>query len=319
MPLDWQALGPPRFSVDDGRACLAEICCHNSAFDQMGLELSILGSGSSGNASVLRSADGAVLIDAGLGPRTVAKRLANSGTLLADISAIVLTHLDSDHFSCNWVRTIVSRQIRVYVHASKEQNLLRITQSCPDAADFASLVVAFASSFEPLAYVSFSAISLAHDRDGSHGFIIEHAESSIGFATDLGRVPPILIERFTGVDILAIESNYDPQMQRTSGRPVYLQNRIMGGSGHLSNDQALSAVRAILDRCETTQRNLPAHVVLLHRSRQCNCPKLLTRLFSSDSRIAPRLTLADPIHPTPWLAPQPRNPVIGEQLRLMWS
>jgi phosphoribosyl 1,2-cyclic phosphodiesterase len=285
----------------------------------MSIELSILGSGSSGNASVLRSAAGAILIDAGLGPRTVAKRLINSGTLLADIRAIVLTHLDRDHFSCNWVRTIVDRQIPVFVHACRRDDLRRITADCPAAADFLTLIVPFNNTFTPLAGLQFDAIPLAHDREGSHGFVITHGDATIGFATDLGRVPPVLIQRFTGVDILAIESNYDLLMQRSSGRPACLQSRIMGGSGHLSNDQALAAVRTILDRCETAQQAFPAHIVLLHRSRQCNCPKLLTRLFSTDARIAPRLTLADPFTPTSWLAPVDREPVLGEQLRLAWS
>ena len=143
----------------------------------------------------------------------------------------------------------------------------------------------------------------------------------VGFATDLGQVPEELIEQFCGVDLLALESNYDPVMEQNSDRPFYLKQRIMGGHGHLSNEQAFAAVRAILDR--TTAKlgadRLPRHIVLLHRSRQCNCPKLVQRLFASDPRIAPVLTLSHQHERTAWLnARRPRAQQV-EQLALAWE
>jgi phosphoribosyl 1,2-cyclic phosphodiesterase len=282
----------------------------------MSIELCILGSGSSGNASVLRTPAGVLMIDAGIGPRAVAKRLQNTGATVAEVRAVLLTHLDSDHFSCNWVNTLAAHGIRVHVHASRADRLRHMARECSGFAAFEPLIVPFDGDFEPLPGVRVSPISLAHDEHGSHGYVVSHGDTRLGFATDLGRVPPHLIERFTGVDILAIESNYDPQMQLTSGRPAFLQHRITGGRGHLSNGQALAAVKAIFTRCDATLRRLPAHVVLLHRSRQCNCPALLRGLFSTDVRIAGRLTLAEPFAPTEWLAPAIRTPVAGEQLRL---
>jgi hypothetical protein len=123
---------------------------------------------------------------------------------------------------------------------------------------------------------------------------------------------------FADLDVLAIESNYDPHLQRTSGRPIFLQQRIMGGKGHLSNQQAFDAVRAVLDRCERSGARLPSHIVLLHRSRDCNCPRLLRQLFVRDARIAPRLTLAEPFEPSGWLKVRERAPLMGEQLALSW-
>ena len=141
----------------------------------------------------------------------------------------------------------------------------------------------------------------------------------VGYATDLGRVTDELVERFDGVGVLAIESNYDRRMQLESPRPAFLKGRIMGGRGHLSNDQALDAVRRVLDRCGATGSRPPQHVVLLHRSRQCNCPELLRRHFSRDARIAPRLVLAEQHTRTPWLAAGPAKPWVGEQLALAFG
>ena len=282
----------------------------------MSLELCILASGSAGNASVLRTPAGVMLIDAGIGPRTTAKRLAGTGVTVADVRAICLTHLDRDHFTPNWIATVVRQEIRLYCHASRVDDVRRC--AAPELAErFEGLICPFdGTAFEPLPGVTFDPIALAHDRAGSHGFVIEAFEQRIAYATDLGHVPGHLLDRLRGLDLLAIESNYDPAMQEGSGRPYFLRRRITGGRGHLSNDQALAAVRLVLDRAQATAERLPDHIVLLHRSRECNCPNLVRRVFSRDRRIAPRLTLAEQYTRSEWLRRKTVAPATGEQLML---
>ena len=287
----------------------------------MAMELCVLASGSAGNCTVVRTPAGVMLVDAGIGPRVAAARLADTGVTVADVSAICLTHLDRDHFSGNWARTIVRRGVRVFCHAPRVNDLLRFTfggdPSSDDARTLARLVTGFDDQpFEPLPGLSLRPVPFAHDRDGSHGFLIDGFGRGVGWATDLGHVPAHLLEMFCGLDVLAIESNYDPQMQQDSPRPWFLKQRITGGRGHLSNQQAFDAVRQVLDRCERRGLPLPEHVVLLHRSRECNCPALLRALFARDARIAPRLTLAEQYARTEWIRPRDANPFAGEQLRL---
>jgi len=300
----------------------------------MSLEFCVLGSGSSGNATVVRAPSGAFLIDAGFGPRTTEKRLHGTGVALKDIAAIVLTHLDSDHFNPYWLRTILKQRIRVHLSARCVKDFLKIPEvrdmeqglfakpiADGSAASIHELLAPFEDSLEPLPRVQMRALPLAHDETGSHGFHITCSDIRAGFATDLGHVPPHLIEAFLGVDFLALESNYDPLMEETSDRPYYLKQRIMGGQGHLSNEQALAAIQQILDRthAEIGPEKLPRHIVLLHRSRQCNCPNIVRRLFSQDPRIKPILTLTDQFERTPWLrARQPREPV-ATQLAMAWA
>ena len=280
----------------------------------MSLELCILASGSSGNCSVLRAPSGTMLIDAGIGPRMAAARLAGTEVRIADISAICLTHLDHDHFTRTWARTISRLRIRVFCHAARLQELLEIGHGLISAN-----VEGFDDAFEPLPGVAARPVALAHDRLGSDGFVFEGFGRRIGYATDLGRVPRELIERFIGLDILALESNYDPQMQRDSGRPWFLQQRITGGRGHLSNQQALAAIRTILDACESHAARMPDHIVLLHRSLQCNCPELVRRLFSADRRIRRRLMLADQFARSEWLRASRQSARPHEQLMLAWE
>jgi phosphoribosyl 1,2-cyclic phosphodiesterase len=272
----------------------------------MSLELCILASGSSGNCAVLRTPAGVMLIDAGIGPRTAAKRMAGSGVSVADVRAICLTHLDRDHFSPTWMETIRRNGIQVFCHESRKNDLL----ACAAVHPFNG------QSFEPCAGVTFSAQRFDHDSTGSHGFLIDGFGTRIGYATDLGKVPKSLLDAFCGVDVLALESNYDHDMELNSDRPAFLKHRIMGGRGHLSNTQAFEAIQQILDRCQLKKRRLPQHIVLLHRSRQCNCPKLLRNLFESDRRIANRLTLGEQYERTGWLIIRDRGPLVGEQMLL---
>jgi len=282
----------------------------------MSLSLSILASGSSGNASVLRSPCGSILIDCGIGPRTTAARMNHLGITLADICAICLTHLDSDHFNPVWLSKIIRHQIRVFCHESRIDDLNTIAGESPE---FSQLIHPFnGKGFEPITNIEFTAIKLHHDEHSSHGFLAEASNSRVGYATDLGRFDERLIRHFAGVGLLAIESNYDPIMQLASDRPLFLKRRIMGGKGHLSNEQALDAVQKILDHAEIIGRPLPRHIVLLHRSRQCNCPNRLRELFSADHRIADRLILAEQDRPTPWLRAGESTAEFA-QLELQWS
>lgn len=284
----------------------------------MSLELCILASGSGGNCTILRSPEGVMLIDAGIGPRTTARRMNGTGVSLSDIRAICLTHLDSDHFRPTWLSTIQKQGIRVHCHEDKAICLTERQGRFTDHGfDEKPPVHTFnGHPFEPIENVTFTPIRLDHDESGSHGFVIEGFGCRIGYATDLGKVPRELLERFCDLDVLAIESNYDPDMEMNSSRPWFLKRRIMGGRGHLSNEQAFEAVRAIVNRCQKQTRHLPQHIVLLHRSRECNCPKLLRKLFESDRRIGSRLTLAEQYERTGWLAIRERKPLVGEQLCL---
>ena len=116
-----------------------------------------------------------------------------------------------------------------------------------------------------------------------------------------GRASDRLVRFLAGADALFLESNYDPAMQRASGRSPYLIDRIMGGHGHLSNEQALEIALAI-DAVQPL-----AVLQLLHLSRQCNCPRLVERLWAERApALAARMTVTSQAAAAPAVEPQPR-------------
>lgn len=226
--------------------------------------ITILGSGSSGNATVLElgaHAKKCLLIDAGLSPSQVKRRMAVACTPGIVLGAILLTHLDTDHWQRSWSAQLEKRPIPVIVRRQHRARAL-------EAGVPAHCLKVVEHSFSLGALAQCTAVEVPHDEDGSTAFLVESSAGRVGYATDLGEVPPRMLDTFRDLDVLALEANYDPALQRASPRPEFLKRRIMGSSGHLSNDQSAEAIDAIARRSSLQQ------LFLLHLSKDCNTPHL---------------------------------------------
>ncbi len=226
--------------------------------------LTVLGSGSSGNTTVLSF--GALtrkclLIDAGLSPLAVRKRMAEACIPGLVVGAILLTHLDTDHWQRGWTRQLERNPVPVVVRSGHRAKAL-------EAGVPSNCLRVVADSFQLGALASVTAIEVPHDESGSTAYVVESAAGRVGYATDLGECPRAMLDAFTDLDVLGLEANYDLAMQRQSPRPVFLKERIMGPAGHLSNEQCADAV------AEIALRSNLQRLLLLHLSRDCNTPAL---------------------------------------------
>lgn len=261
-----------------------------------------------------------LLLDAGFGPRTTAQRLAQAGLTVCEVTAILLTHLDQDHFRKSWVKALADLRVPVFLHQWHAQELTALPLT--DRLAELGLIRTFElADFEVAPGLTAAPIRLQHDRQGTIGYRLTHraaasdAATSVGFATDLGHAPQRLVDHFAGVDLLAIESNYDLQMQRDGDRPIFVKRRCLSDSGHLSNDQAFEAICAIDRKSPAGQ---PARVVLLHPSRQCNHPRRIERVFRQNPALWKRTTLTQQRRRTRWLRVEPAKPARQAQLTLGW-
>ena len=256
----------------------------------MAISFCVLGSGSGGNCTLLKlDTDGGhryMLIDAGLSPRKTMARLAPLGITTDDITDVLLTHVDTDHLHRGWFAADVPPPFTWRAH---HRHIHRVVQ--------AGVPVRRTEPFETVVELGdrtlVEATLLPHDHLGSTGFVVDHRGARLGFATDLGRATTSLLDRFTRLDALAIESNYDPALQLAAARPAALKQRIMGGTGHLSNEQCFEAVTQIAAQSKLSQ------IVLLHLSRQCNDPRLITSHYAAASpELLDRLTITSQFEPT---------------------
>jgi phosphoribosyl 1,2-cyclic phosphodiesterase len=267
----------------------------------------VLGSGSSGNTTLVEAGGTWLLIDAGLGPREMAERLASLGIDPASIAAIVLTHEHNDHargaasFSKKWgVRLAGSRGTYA-------------------AGGFGAVDIEGWDVLEPgqmRAYggASVTGVPIPHDAAGPMAYVVAGDGVSMGHATDFGHVNRALVDAFRPCDTVFVESNYDPAMLRDGSYPWSLKERILGRLGHLSNgDVADYIARGLGETCRT--------LVLGHLSRNNNHPEL-ARMSAENAlrrrgRTEVRLEIAEP-DGMDWIAvaPPPRGSTGPEQLRL---
>ncbi|MFW5653364.1 MAG: MBL fold metallo-hydrolase [Planctomycetota bacterium] len=263
------------------------------------MSLCVLGSGSGGNCSVLaihrrgRVHPDLVLIDLGLSPRQTRLRMQAVGLRFGDVVMGVITHFDHDHFNAGWLRPSARGQFPVRFHLDHWGWATRAGLVAADGGE------PFDANCDPLPGVRIHTCRNPHDRDGSTAYRFQTAVGALGYATDLGRVRPDLLDIFDDLDLLAIESNYCPQLQTESDRPAFLKHRIMNGRGHLSNQEAYDAVQAVRQRSARLR-----HIVLLHLSRQCNSPERIRALYRGDRDLARCLTLSMQTEPTAVLSIQ---------------
>ncbi len=239
------------------------------------MRVSLLASGSAGNASLFRARDGTtVLVDAGLSPRALQRSLKALGHSLPQ--ALVITHAHSDHIA--YARAIVERW----------QIPLHMTEGAARAAGlFGHDALKLFSPKEPFAVggLIFSPLPLPHDTP-QVALRISADGVSTALCTDLGEVPSTLPGFLARADLLLIEANHDEEMLERGPYPETLKRRIASARGHLSNRQT-----------ETLLRALPSshrQVVLMHLSETNNRPELA--LAAAHAALGER----EPV----WVAPQ---------------
>ncbi len=224
------------------------------------LRLTVLGSGSRGNALLLEGGDTRLLVDAGFGPRALSARLGVAGCPPEAVTALVLTHEHTDHAS--GAADATARWGWPIVASAGTWPALPVAR----AAEWPLLTP---SAGTAIGAFDVQAIPVPHDASEPMALVVTHRASGCraGIALDLGHVPEPLVAAFAGLDLLVVEANHDPQRLAAGPYPWMLKRRIGGGTGHLPN----AAAAALAARC--AHRGLRG-VVLAHLSEVNNTPAL---------------------------------------------
>jgi phosphoribosyl 1,2-cyclic phosphodiesterase len=239
----------------------------------MSVFIASLNSGSNGNCYYIGNGEEAVFVDAGLSCRETESRMKRLGLNMSLIKAIFISHEHSDHI--DGVAGLVAKyQIPVYFSQStlKKAGFGKIRQFIFHFTAQQSVMIG---------NLRITAFQKKHDACDPHSFVISASKTNIGVFTDIGEPCDQLIHYFKQCHAAFLESNYDEEMLEKGRYPVYLKNRIRGGSGHLSNRQAL-------DLYIKHRPSFMSHVFLSHLSKENNSPELVESLFTSvpsDTRV----------------------------------
>jgi phosphoribosyl 1,2-cyclic phosphodiesterase len=106
-----------------------------------------------------------------------------------------------------------------------------------------------------------------HDAADPVGFVFETEGVRLGYATDLGYLPPNVKAQLQRLDLLLLESNHDLELLRDGPYPWSVKQRVLSRVGHLSNEAAADFLRKDYD-------GSAAYVVLAHLSENNNLPEL---------------------------------------------
>ena len=226
------------------------------------MQVSVLASGSTGNATYIETPEHQVLIDAGLSGKKIEELMNSIGRTLNDVDSLFVTHEHTDHSKGVGV---LARRYGMDVYANQKTwdamtpkiGKIKLEQKhLLEAGEVLSLGELDVESF-----------GVSHDAADPQFYEVHHAGHSFAIVTDTGYVS----ERVEGVirdaEAILMECNHDTEMLRMGPYPWALKQRIMSDTGHLSNEDGARALIDVLGN-DTKQ------IFLGHLSKENNIKEL---------------------------------------------
>ncbi|MFA7552666.1 MAG: MBL fold metallo-hydrolase [Spongiibacteraceae bacterium] len=254
----------------------------------MTLQFASLGSGSRGNATLIKSRQALLLIDCGFTIKETERRLDILGHSPNDISAILVTHEHSDHIK------------GVGPFARKHQLPIYATHGTAQYHGFTKLPSLTAINIQQpfnLADIEITPVAVPHDAREPCQFVFRSAKKTVGLLTDLGSITPHVTEQYRDCDALMLECNHCLQMLSMGPYPPSLKARVSGQWGHLNNQQAANFLAEI-----NTERL--QHLVISHISEKNNTETLARQAIAAVYGERPSLILAEQNNVLNWMTVQ---------------
>jgi phosphoribosyl 1,2-cyclic phosphodiesterase len=228
----------------------------------LAMTVSVLGSGSRGNCTFIKTDSVRLLIDARLSRRDLGKRLEAIGEDPDGIDAVLVTHEHHDHGA--GLRPLVNDlPVRAY--------LTRGTMLGLKTAEFelngAEILPINAGVPFTVGDAEITPFAVPHDANEPIAFSIKAGGIRVTQLTDVGHLPDGVARHLLDADCLILESNHDLEMLRVGPYPWALKQRLTGRYGHLSNYAVGKFIREQFDgRAQA--------LVLAHLSEKNNHPEI---------------------------------------------
>jgi len=254
-----------------------------------------LGSSSSGNAMLIRiPREGYVLIDAGISPNVLKRKLQQEGVIRLErgkivesqLQAIWVTHEHSDH-----IRSIISIQeahaeagLRVpIVHATDGTFINLKPEQAERLGPYRKIRKTGTKGYEKIPTLNnefvVRPIVVSHDVAEPVGFIMEYRGSKIAFVTDNGHYDDVY-EYIKDADTAFLEGNYD-RFFGAVNEETELAYRIRGKKGHASVQDLSDTVYKMARDYGKLQ-----HVQVLHTSKWASFQHITIERIRQDWRRA---------------------------------
>lgn len=230
------------------------------------MKVCVLSSGSKGNSTLIMTDKVKILIDLGTTCAYVENSLSGLNINPNEISYILVTHIHVDHI----------KGLRVFI--KKYNPIIYVTDK------LLPLLEKEIGNFKYQLYedkmciiedLTVNVIKTSHDAGESVGFIIKNNLSSLVYITDTGYINKKYFGVLKNNTMYILESNHDVKMLREGPYPYYLQQRVIGDKGHLSNNQASSYL------CELIGTNTKT-IIFAHISEHNNTEEKVIETFNEE-------------------------------------
>ncbi|MBC1234779.1 MBL fold metallo-hydrolase [Listeria booriae] len=217
------------------------------------LRFSILASGSSGNATLIETANQTILVDCGLSGKKIENLFGEVGRSMTDVDAILVTHEHVDHIKGLGV---LARRYEVPIYANAktwaamEPSIGEINSAQKFQFDMETV-----KSFGSLQVESFG---VSHDAAEPMFYIFHSGKKKFVMITDTGYVSDRMKGHIANADAYLFESNHDVGMLRMGRYPWNVKRRILGDEGHVSNEDAGIAMSEVIG--DATKRIYLGHL-----------------------------------------------------------
>ena len=239
----------------------------------MALEFASLGSGSEGNALIVRVDKTVVMMDCGFGLSDTEARLKVLGLSPADIDSIVVTHEHGDHVG------------GVARFARKHGTPVWMTHGTARAVGQEKFTEGMLNYVDPHMPFGVGAINInpffvPHDAVEPVQYVFDDGNAKLGVLTDTGSSTAHIEAMLSGCDALVLECNHDLDLLLNGPYPAGLKRRVSGRFGHLDNETAAQILRAI--DCSKLK-----HIVAAHLSQRNNTEALAQAALAGALHCAP--------------------------------
>lgn len=193
------------------------------------MKVCVLSSGSKGNSTLVITDKVKILIDLGTTTSYVENELNNLNLDVKEISHILITHSHVDHIK--GLKVFIKRYNPVILVTEDMKNVLE-----KELGNFRYEY--YEDKKAIIGDLTVNVIKTSHDAEESIGFVLTNNNSSMVYITDTGYINQKYFKILSNNNLYVLESNHDIKMLMDGPYPYYLQQRVRGDKGHLSNKQA---------------------------------------------------------------------------------
>lgn len=212
------------------------------------MKVDLLCSGSKGNSCLVRTSKGSIVIDCGSTKKYLMASLQSVSQDLHALDALLVTHGHKDHIS----------QLKHFDH-------LPVYSYCDlETSDHRTIAPLEQFMIQDM---KITVIGLSHDAPNTVGYVIEDEKEKLVYITDTGYLPNHEKQYLENADHYIFESNHDMEMLMNTSRPMFVKQRILSDSGHLSNEDSSHHLTSLIN-------SKTKNIVLAHLSQEANVPEL---------------------------------------------